>query len=231
MTNLLLLFLLLIIVVVLVLILVFSLTKNITEELIPPFRNTGFSTPELIRDCALYHTFSIEPAIVDQLQGTTYNPNDPYQCQDGSLKQLAKYTNFCMLDGGCIGLNGTLYPKGQRQYYYQTCGSEIPACDTLGVWFVNTANGQCLNVTTRNFSPCSPNNVLVYDDTIRQSALNSCLLQSLALSDCAIASNWFYSGGYLCSGNSCLSSGNNGQVVTVPDYTDSNLQLLLVPAR
>lgn len=231
MSNLLLLILLLIIVAVLILILYFGLAKNVTPTLVPAYRNTGFDTPVVIRNCAIYHTFSLEPEIVDQLEGVEYQANDSYLCQDGSLQQLAKYTNVCQLDAGCIGLNGTIYHKGQRQYFYQTCGTELTACPTLGVWFVNGRSGQCLDIGNKSFNSCSPTTTLVYDNTLRQSGLNSCLLSSLALADCTIAPNWFYTNGYLCSGDGCLASDNSGRLILVPDYQNSNLDLLLVPAR
>jgi len=229
MTDILLFFVLLIIVLLLGVLLITGSVK-LVNEYVPPFRGTGFSEPARIRDCGVYQTFSIETDIVDNLVPIPYNSDNPYLCQDGSLKQLAKYSNTCLVSSGCIGVNGTLYQKNQKQYFYQSCGSELNACDTLGVWFLNP-EGLCLDVSSRTFTPCTPTTTLLYDNTIRVSTQNKCLLDSLALADCSLAPNWFYSDGFLCTGQACLSTNNNGTVITVPTYQDSNLHLFLIPAR
>lgn len=230
MTDILLFFLLLIIVILLIIVLITG-SVRLVNEYIPPYRSLGFSEPELIRDCGVYHTFSIETDIVDALEPIPYESNNPYTCQDGSLKRVAKYTNVCLLDSGCIGVNGSLYRKNQRQYFYKTCGAKLTPCDTLGIWFLNEY-GYCLDFRTRTFTGCSPETTLLYDDDlIRLSAQNACLYETLALSNCQNAPPWLFTLGYLCSETGCLSLAPNGTLTTVPSYEQSNLQLYMVPAR
>lgn len=206
--------------IILLLLSIIFITILASQILVPPqlyedviIPGVGFGSGKIQRGCAIYQTYTIDTATVDQLQSY---PNVTGLCIEGTIRALEKVSLACERTIGCTEPStGMTVGLGEYATYYRPCGN-LPFCGNLSVNILY--QGRCVNLqtgTVRSVSNCPLEDSYVLEEgRFRIPTSLTCLAQTLNFVPCnsTTAAVWVYQDNYISSGNIFLAV--NGNLLT-----------------